>query len=93
MIELKKHKESVLSEKGTEQLKSQHTNIMNQMRTVDTHLESTKIAADDLKKQSNRLSKTLALYDEENQRNKPKIDEYESENNNLRKKIFSLRKL
>lgn len=47
----------------------------------------------DLRKEAGRLEKSVALKEEEEKRNEPKIASYDSENNLLRKKILSLRKV
>ena len=46
-----------------------------------------------MKKEGQKLEITLANHEEEEKRNEPKINEYSSENGELKKKILSLRKI
>lgn len=93
MQQLKKRKESSQANQGSEELNVQHLDFSNRIKITEGEITTSKVSVSDLKRESGRLEKTLSLYDEEEKRNQPKVNEYSSENTGLKKKILSLRKL
>lgn len=92
MQQLKKRKEQSVESQGTEELNEQLLNLNNKIKTVDSELATVKIDIADFKREAGKLQKTVAVHEQEQKRNEPKITSYASENNLLRKKILSLRK-
>lgn len=74
-------------------MNSQYDTIVNSLRNVEQEIALATASVLDLKNETTRLEKTLAVETEEVKRNEPKLIEFSQENGQLRRKILSLRKI
>ena len=69
MQELKKRKEQSNSQKGSEEINEQLSSVVNKLKTTEGQLGLTKAEVNDLRKQAERLERTVAESGYEEKRN------------------------
>ena len=69
MQELKKRRTQSQAEKGTEEQLNQASNLGNKLKTTEDSLQENKTKLSDLKKECERLEKTVEVEEDEENRN------------------------